>query len=197
MKKYTYVFFIISISVILLSSCTNKASKNNATNQNNNSDETKGISPTPPNDSPGETEVNWSYEQLLDESDVELDGFSYDKLTSDQVLMLYSRLLSDGDEQRLNLIFSENLHEMWAINNTLFHGITPLTISDVEIKESTYRPFPEAHDVPNTDTNARYELSFNQGPDGYFDAQPEDVFQFVDLIKIDGYWKIDMLATSP
>jgi len=208
MRKHACIFFLISILVVLLCSCTNKPSNNEATSQNNISNEIslkpndsglndQGTSPTPPIASSDDTEINWSYEQLLDENDVELDGFSYDILTSVQILMLFTRLLSNGDEQRLNVLISESLLGKWGINNTLFHGITPQTISDVKIKESIFRPLPEPHDVFNTDSEARYELTFNQGINGFFVAQPENVTLFIDLKKIDGFWKLDMWATSP
>ena len=56
---------------------------------------------------------------------------------------------------------------------------------------------PEPHDVFNTDSDARYELTINQGINGFFVAQPENVTLFIDLKKIDGFWKLDMWATSP
>ncbi|MHB8130325.1 MAG: hypothetical protein ACYDEX_15135 [Mobilitalea sp.] len=193
MRNHVCIFFVISILVVLLCSCTNKSSNKEVTSQNNISNEIslklhdsglddQGMSPTPPSASSDDTGINWSYEQLLDENDVNLDGFSYDILTSDQVLMLFTRLLSNGDEQRLNVLISESLLGKWGINNTLFHGITPQTISEVKMKESTYRPLPEPHDVFNTDSDARYELTFNQGINGFFVAQPEKVTLFIDKI---------------
>ena len=161
---------------------------------------------TPPEpDEPQAAEPEYTFVPVLTEDDIEYMGIPYKDLTLEQFIQLWAQSKRECNLQRLYVItYNNDMSEddnyvldcmkqqlVWASK-----GFMPCLCDDVELIKDNHAP--EGY-YDDSDTEAHCYIIYYKDIGYYYNygaVESETFMRWVELKKVNGYWKIGMLRSS-
>ena len=159
---------------------------------------------TPEPDEPQSAEPEHTFVPVLTEDDIEYMGIPYKDLTLEQFIQLWAQSTRECNLQRLYVITYDNANpednflqeEMQRQLIWASRGFMPYRYDDVELIEDDFAP--EGY-YDDNDTEAHCYIIYYKDVGYHYNygaVESETFMRWVELKKINGYWKIGMLRSS-